>query len=75
MGKLCTRISETLTASYQLLFLLLRPNIVSVVRQTFSHILHFPAQSQVRHVDRMRIVIERVTCISLELRVLENIRS
>lgn len=64
--------SIQLTTSDELLLLLLSPNVVCVVGQTLCHILHFSAKREIGHVDRMRIVVERVCRISLKLCVLKN---
>lgn len=51
------------SATVKLLVLLLGPNIMGILSQTFGHILHFSAQRQVAHVHRMWIIIERTSLI------------
>lgn len=64
-GKRMKHMKYALTASNEFLLFLLSPNIVSIICQTLSHVLHFSAQRQISHVHWMRIVIKWTCRIAL----------
>lgn len=48
---------KLMTRRCHFFFLFSGPNIVRILSQAFGHVLHFPAQGKVSHIDWIWIVV------------------